>query len=532
MRVWVVSREYAGIAEAGGVKNVACSLSETLVQLGHAVTLFIPLYGCTDLSHVKDYSCIWHRPVNMHAWGMLQHVGFSHGYMNGVEIVFVSAPPFYKKKAVYTYTKSEERQDPRHKKGTGHEDSPLLNTLFQKAVIEYAGTCEEHEAPQILHCQDATTALIPVLLAYRSHMKTEIASFFSRTACLVTIHNAGPGYHHSYESLEAASRCTGLPVQWLEGGLNGTSVEPFLLAADHAVLTTVSPQYAEEIMAGTTETAGLSEHFRAKGISIEGITNGIDFEKYNPSDTAASLLPFAFDPENLDLEGKYHCRRHFLQLYAAKNISSIASSQKGEAAIEKHGFLAEVEGEGPPIYISYHGRIVRQKGIDILSRAADVLLAKELPLRFIIFGQGEAVLENELASLAERYPGKVVYLCGYDRSLSRLCTASADFAVFPSTFEPCGLEDFIAQLFGTLPVAHATGGLKKIIDNETGFLYSPCTSERLCEVLESLAKTKKTSPEMFESMVKHAARHVRTTYSWRSVVQNQYLALYQKISKK
>ncbi len=60
MKVWIISREYAGIAEAGGVKNVACSLSENLVRLGNSVTLFIPLYGCTEISNVKDYQCVWH----------------------------------------------------------------------------------------------------------------------------------------------------------------------------------------------------------------------------------------------------------------------------------------------------------------------------------------------------------------------------------------------------------------------------------------------------------------------------------------
>ena len=107
MNIWLVSREYAGIAEAGGVKNVACSLSENLVRLGHDVTLFIPFYGCTSLSKIDDYDDSKNLTAYVQVKSKEERVEFSHGTKKGVRIVFVHHPSFLEKKAVYTYTQEE-----------------------------------------------------------------------------------------------------------------------------------------------------------------------------------------------------------------------------------------------------------------------------------------------------------------------------------------------------------------------------------------------------------------------------------------
>mgnify|MGYP003320229804 CR=1 FL=1 len=195
------------------------------------------------------------------------------------------------------------------------------------------------------------------------------------------------------------------------------------------------------------------------GIKITGITNGIDSEKYLPEKKEISLLPYEYSPGKCQLEGKYANRQYFLEHYASRNACLDEYPE-----IRKYGFISTTNESEKTVYVSYHGRIVSQKGIDILQKAAVLLLEENLNIRFIFMGQGEQFLEKALAGISERYTGRCVYLLGYERALTRLCTAAADFAVFPSNFEPCGLEDFIAQIYGTLPVAHATGGLCKIID--------------------------------------------------------------------
>src|SRR5574344_157268 len=104
MVVWLVSREYAGIAEAGGVKNVSCSLCENLVKLGQKVLIFIPFYGCTDLSTVESFCKEAYPPVTVTVRGKEEEVHFAAGMTAGVEIVFVCHPKFSEKQGIYTYT--------------------------------------------------------------------------------------------------------------------------------------------------------------------------------------------------------------------------------------------------------------------------------------------------------------------------------------------------------------------------------------------------------------------------------------------
>ena len=153
------------------------------------------------------------------------------------------------------------------------------------------------------------------------------------------------------------------------------------------------------------------------------------------------------------------------------------------------------------------------------------MLEKNSGARFIINGQGEESLREMCRSFAQENRGRVVFFYGYEKSQSRLFTASADFAVLPSDFEPCGTEDFIAQIFATIPVAHATGGLKKIIDGKTGFLYAPNDAKTLSEILLRRAREKEEEPERFRAIIREASRHVKTRYSWESVAR-EYEALY------
>lgn len=529
MNIWLVTREYAGIAEAGGVKNVSCSLSETLAKLGHNVCVFMPEYGCTDSSRLEDFTEDFVRNVDVDSCGRSWDMNFSRGSMNGVEIVLVRNPIFKEKKSVYTYTRDDESENPSHRHGEGHFDALLMNTIFQKAVVEYGLLLDKRLSPQIVHCQDAATALVPVFIEYRKSVDGKAKEFYCSTKSLVTIHNAGPGYHHQFQNIDEAAYNTSLPRTILEGGLNGGCVEPFLLAEKCSCTTTVSPQYADEILSEKTDTAGLSRVYRERGTRIIGITNGIDISRYTPKDTESSLLPYAFDPEAGQLEGKELCRKYLLDNFA------MDGAKESLDGIETYGYIDtenEFGSENDLTYIAYHGRVVWQKGINVLAKSVDTILSKKLPVRFIFIGQGQPDLEKELLQLALRYEGKCIYFRGYDRFLSRLCMASADIAIFPSYFEPCGLEDLIAQIFGTIPLAHATGGLCKIHDDETGFLYMENTPEKLTNMMEALIKIKyRVGADVFSKMIIHTAKSVRENFTWEQVTQTKYIPLYERLLK-
>ena len=108
------------------------------------------------------------------------------------------------------------------------------------------------------------------------------------------------------------------------------------------------------------------------------------------------------------------------------------------------------------------GVLPGKKGLDVLAKSAQLVLDHVPEARFVVLGQGDPVLESNLVRMSMRYNGRFVFLGGYERSLARMAVATSDFLVLPSMFEPCGLEDYIGQIYGTIPVAHAVGGLKKI----------------------------------------------------------------------
>ncbi len=494
MKIWLVSMECAGIAEAGGVKNVSYSLCKEFQGLGHKVTLFIPVFKCSSFADLTEL-----KPVldegNVNICGKNEKVLYTNAKCEsgGFDVVLVNHPCFAEKEAVYTYTENEEKQNATHIRGNGHLDSHFMDILFQKAVAEYGSIVARSEIPDILHCQDASTAVLPAFI--------NVKKCFKKTQSVVTIHNAGPFYHHEFTSIGEAAWYTGLESQLLENSLNKTKVEPFLIAANSgANITTVSEDYAKELLnpQNADMTDGLSPIFAERQIEIKGITNGFDFDRYNPCDKTVSKLPFEFNPEKCELEGKLKCRKFFVQ-----NVAN--TDNFNSAGIKKFGKLECSPEFTKEIYIAYHGRVTSQKGIAVLTSAIPGILENYPNVRFIIAGQGEPRLEAEIINLTERYAGKVSFMNGYNQAVVRLVTVSCDFIVLPSFFEPCGLEDFIGQVYGTLPIAHKTGGLNKIIDEKTGFLYPKNTAEVLIAKLSQIITLKELKPATINKMIKAGA---------------------------
>ncbi|WP_407436650.1 glycogen/starch synthase [Treponema sp.] len=521
MKIWMISREYAGIAEAGGVKNVVCSLSEELAESGNDVTLFIPQYGCTDLSCLDDYADVPDVSSLITINGRELKVFFARAVFKGVKIVFVKSRSYEEKNNVYTYNAKDILINPDCIVGTGYRDSLYLDVLFQKAICEYA--LLTGESADVVNCHDACTASLPAIA------KVLYKDCFDKTRFFVTIHNAGPAYHHEFSDINQAHAFTGLSTDVLASSLNGSRVEPYVLASYYGRLLTVSFDYASELKDfNNPNTDGLAQIFASRNIPITGITNGIDIKRYLPEDKNVSLLPYEFSPANKKLEGKYRCRNYFINNFALESMTEKTKKFYEKNLITQYGYLEPDSGND--IYISFHGRLVRQKGILVIFDLMDDILNKYSNVKFIINGQGEKLLEERSAQKAGAYPGKIVYLRGYERGLARLCTASGDFALFPSEFEPCGLEDFIAQIYGTIPVAHATGGLKKIVDKETGFTYSPNTHEMLFKILSELIEKKKNDSHCFDDMISHAAEYVSKNYSWETVAKEKYMKVFKEDS--
>lgn len=537
MILWMVTREYAGFAEAGGVKNVVKSLAEAAADYGFAVTVFLPHYGTKD-SHIIDNLSAYTENNTIYSGDKVYPVRYAELVQKGIRFVFVDSEIFSEKMDIYTYCAEEldyfkkKFSRPDLKKGDGYVDSHEMNVIFQKAVCGYA--IQHLSAPQVLHCHDAHTALLPAFIT--THPEAKL--LFRHTNMLITIHNAGDGYRQTFDSLDQAAVLTGLPRRVLELGQIDDTVEPFLVGQAFASLTTVSPWYAQQLK--EPEQSHYSYQFSTalaqKNIHISGITNGIDFAAYDPRDTHCSGLPYAFDIQKEQFEGKYACRSFLLQ-----KLQEHGDITAQYAGVQQYGTIS-CEEDSKTVYIMYHGRFVYQKGIDILLKAIPPLLKNCSALKFIFMGQGTTELENKASALSAVLPGKFVYCKGYNRKLARLITAAADFIILPSLFEPCGLEDLIAQVYGTIPIANAQGGLQKIRHGKTGFLYKlPKGSEQdidthikilIQTVLEQAAfflrsdKTRLTDIPYFKAIMLRAYQELCTTFSWKHIFADQYLTLY------
>lgn len=516
--VWLVSREYAGIAEAGGVKNVACSLAEGLIRQNVQVTAFIPRYGC-----VRQEGDVRFRST-VTVMDTEYRVSYSETVFHGVRIILIDSPIFSEKDDVYVYSERESRMVHGAVRGRGHDDTDCMNMVHQRSVLEFARLTQS--CPEIIHCQDAHTAILPVM----AQKDPQYTAIFRNSAFVVTIHNAGPGYRQLIPGIDRARELTGLSNDVLSPGMVNGLLEPFLLASSYAHLTTVSPWYAEELSRHEygTMTEGLSSEFERRGIHITGILNGIDYHRYEPPDTSRSLLPFPYDPRINDLDGKYRNRHYLLE-----NLKELAN----EAGLVQFGTL---KGGGDEVYFVYQGRIVAQKGLTVFIRAARLILPKMPEARFIVLGQGDPLIEKELEEISAEYEHSFVYLQGYERAMARLAVVAADFLVLPSLFEPCGLEDYIGQIFGTIPVANAVGGLQKIRDGENGFLYSTGLSanpetilaDRLIALAEPIAASSgegAASVPEYRNMMCYASTYVSEHCDWDSVIREKYYPFYSRI---
>jgi len=340
-------------------------------------------------------------------------------------------------------------------------------------------------------------------------MTREIPSYrgvFENTAAVVTIHNAGTGYHQEVWDPAFASLVTGLPPRAIEQGLLNGTADPLLLAGFYATLVTVSEQYAAELMAenGQEISGGLGKALRQRGIPMRGITNGIDPEPWDPRVPDRAGIPFGFDPSAGDLAGKASCRRELCRRLGLRD-----------------------PGPGSPMY-AFVGRLTGQKGIDVLFESLKSVVRGAAERLFVVLGTGEKEKEAMLGWLAAEPSsgGRLSFQPRYDTRLASLIYAASDFFLIPSAYEPCGLTDFIAQIMGSLPVVHHVGGLVKIRDGETGFSYRLQAPQELSSVIERTTRMFREEPVTLERIRRAAFREIFEKHTWDRVLADSYLPLY------
>jgi len=512
--IWLVTREYDGLAGAGGIKDVSRQLAEALAHTGSQVRVIMPLYGFINAAKLGFKHTGPSFEVDMPYVGVerQEQVKIWEKKKQQVSIYLVEADRFHEKQSIYTYTAAEEADDPRHVQGEGHYDYFAMNVLLQKAAI--ATIIRTNERPDVIHCQDGHTAILPAMIRENEGYR----HYFCNTGVVVTIHNAGIGYHQEVGDLAFAQTITGLPSRIiLNNQLNG-AFDPLLAASSYAIMNTVSENYARELRETEDDelTGWLGHQLLEKGVILKGITNGINPADFDPAKPQKLGLPAGFSPEKGDFAGKSACRKHLVELCTRKRITGL----------KRYGCLAPKTDQ--PLF-TLVGRFTEQKGVDKLLDVLEALLPMDEEFQVAIQGSGSRLIESGLINLADnkKYRGRVCLLLGFHAKLANLLYAAGDFFLIPSRYEPCGLTDYIAQLFGNIPIVHHIGGLVKVKDNITGFAYKEHSSAALMGTMQRAIKIFRENPDRINTIRKAAVQHIRKYYTW-NLVMDKYLKLYQE----
>ncbi|MDD5759028.1 MAG: glycogen/starch synthase [Desulfobulbaceae bacterium] len=531
--IWIITREYGDLAGAGGVKDVARQLAMALAKTGHAVSVVLPLYGFMAPEHLGFSRLELNFDLDMSYPQEERREGVAIWHQKSeIDIYLIDAPRFREKSGIYTYTSSDEAHNPFHRQGTGHYDYFAMNVLLQKAALCLIIALAQK--PDIIHCHDGHTALIPAMVREVDGFR----HYFNKTGLVVTIHNAGQGYHQEIGDLAFARVITGLPKRVIDGHLLDGNFDPFLAAASYAEMNTVSENYARELRetADDALTGFLGHALLKRGVILQGVTNGIDPTEFDLREHKKLGLPTDFQPGIASpplvgsskkpsvrskgpsltevLSGKDLCKQDLCAAIARHSLTGVR--QNGSLAFQPDH----------PLF-TFIGRLSTQKGVDIMVEALRHFLSADPTFQVLILGNGQKEIEESLIEMtrAPGYQGKICLLRGFDHILANRVYAAGDFFLIPSKYEPCGLTDFIAQLFGNLPIVHHVGGLVKVVDGETGFAYQQHSGAALVEAMQRALDTYHSSRPAIMAMQRAAVALIHARYTWGKVM-NRYLDLY------
>lgn len=526
--IWMVSREYGELAGAGGVKDVACQLAEALARgTIRSLHVVLPLYGFVNAREqgfqpLKDPFCtdrILRLQIDMHQPDnrILEEVHYYYKRINKVNLYLVDAERYRQKSDVYTYSEKDENLVPWQKKSMGHHDFFAMNLLLQKAALELMIVLGEK--PDIIHCHDGHTAVLPALIRENAGYR----NYFRETGCIVTIHNAGYGYHQEVIDIPYAVSITALPKHVIDDNQLDFKFDPFLVAGQYAIINTVSENYARELRETDSDylTGWLGHELLRRSVTLEGVTNGIDPDFYCSRAIAGGNLDLLFSPgkEEDNLAGKRRCKELLLEdLHHRTSLNGVRC-------------FGNIDRKADNPLITFIGRLNEQKGIDIFTAVLAELLTKNPNVQVLILGTGANEINTTLIRMVERegFAGRVCFLQGFSPEMANRVFAAGDFFVIPSRYEPCGLTDFIAQLFGNIPIVHHVGGLVKVVDGVTGIAYEGNAPGDLQKALERALVLYKDKGLMRKIQLQ-AVQVIERNYTW-SKVMRKYLELYCKARK-
>lgn len=418
MRILHVAAEMAPFAKAGGLADVVGGLSAQQSAAGHDVRVIMPDYLAVRPPQLALQTAGQHHRTSVAGGEVFFEFRQLPEYAEYARTYFVGCREFFGSGGIYD---SGDREAQRF-------------LLLSRAAVQL---CHDLQwAPDIVHCHDWHTAMVPLLMAEDRHTRP----LFRDSRTVLTIHNIG--YQGVFEVKVLDEAGLGRIHEALEDSVVDGEVN-FLRAGIEAAtaLTTVSPTHAEEVRT-PAYGMGLEDVLTECGDRFSGILNGADYRHWNPTtDEALASRYSAAEPG-----GKLHCRH----------------------ALEKELGL-DLATEAP--VLGMVSRLVAHKGIDLVVAALPGLLAKH-EIGLAVVGDGDAVYADALRDLSTNFPGRVAFVQAYDEGLAHRIVAGSDLFLVPSRYEPCGLTQMYAMRYGSVPVVRMTGGLADTVHH-----FDPSTGE-------------------------------------------------------
>ena len=406
MKVLFASSEAYPFAMSGGLADVAGALPKALRKRFVGCRVVLPLYACVsqEMRDKMTFVCSITVPV---AWRR-QYCGVFEAHIDGVIYYLIDNQYYFNRDGLY-----------------GHYDDAERFAFFSRAVLEiipYIGF-----TPDIIHCNDWQTALIPVYLdAFYKYDE-----LYSNIKTVFTIHNIQYQGKYGYE---LTGDVLGLPAEKesLVDYDDCINLMKGAIQCSHKV-TTVSPTYANEIL-DPYYSHGLDGILKEFTYKLTGIVNGIDCDVYNPETDPLIYKNFSL----ADMGGKAYNKQMLQQ--------ELGLPQKSDVPV-----------------VGIVTRLVKHKGIDLVKCVFEELLKADI--QFAILGSGEWEFETFFHEMAEKYPDKVGLVLGFKPQLAHRIYAGADIFLMPSQSEPCGLAQMVALRYGTIPIVRETGGLNDTISD-------------------------------------------------------------------
>jgi starch synthase len=453
MRILFIASEAFPLAKVGGLADVTSSLAIALRDLGHEPCLILPKYGSIK-APIQD---IQGNNVVVSFMGHYEQVALKMTRLKGrIPVYLVENDRYFGGEEIYT------------------QDELKRFLFFSLSIPAIISRLDLH--PDVIHCHDWHTALVPLWLK-KAKMKLP---------CIFTIHNLA--YQGSFD--QQFSLGSGLSSVWQEHipvnaprpSLNFMSQG--ILLAD--IVTTVSPTYVSEILT-PQYSEGLEQLLNYRRNELYGIVNGIDYDEYNP----------ATDPY---LERNY-------------DSTTIERRVKNKLALQRKSGLPQ--NSDIPLF-GMVSRLEEQKGIDLLLQAIDQFII-ETRAQLVILGEGREHYHKLLAEAALKYPERLSVFIANDERLARFIYSGSDIFLMPSRFEPCGLGQLIAMRYGAIPVVRHTGGLADTVKdmaegNGNGFVFQNYN------VLEMLGAIKRAEESFhhraeWQKLMRH---NMKLDFSWKA----------------